>query len=161
MGRRVFDVLSTAIKPKEMPFFLAFPHISTTKNIIKNTFFCDTTNKFLVTSQTEANMSLQHFVVLRTKFYHVRNGLRCLYFRQSPFSWDHQVSALGKSDLLRCSTTGIPKSHTPDSLSNFCKTLIVTLLTKLPLGRKTKSESLLCRRHICATSLPPKIYIYI
>lgn len=34
MGRRVFDVLSTAIKPKEMPFFLAFPHLSVT---IKNT----------------------------------------------------------------------------------------------------------------------------
>lgn len=30
MGRRVFDVLSTAIKPKEMPFFLAFPHLSVT-----------------------------------------------------------------------------------------------------------------------------------
>lgn len=38
MGRRVFDVLSTAIKPKEMPFFLAFPHLSVT---IKNTDITD------------------------------------------------------------------------------------------------------------------------
>lgn len=85
MGRRVFDVLSTAIKPKEMPFFLAFPHLSVT--IKKHRYHRDTTANFLVTSQTEANMLLQHFIVPRTKFYDVRNGLRYLLcFRYSLFS---------------------------------------------------------------------------